>query len=352
MKNVQKIAVLLLSVILVVIAGCSSAKPPKEALQAAMTKITKADSYAVKMSFGLDELEVPQPATLEGNAAATAAIVGMIKDATITVDAVYKKNPMRTDMNMQIVVPGDMEMKLTVPMIMTEETLYVKIPQIPMLPLPETITDKFIKIDLKELAEKEGTAKLDLAAQQKLGKELGEVVLKHFDEKTYFSQPKADEAGLPAGLKADQIIAFEINESNYPKTVETIVNQVLPEVLNVLLANEASLKSLQLEKADIEKLKTDLETNKAELLDTLKNDVKVNSLKATGAISDGYLSYQAGKVSIEASDKESGQKMKLGLHYDVTYSEINKDAKFEGEIPTDAITLDELTQMFQLPVGL
>lgn len=352
MKMVQKIAVLLLAVIMVVIAGCSSGKPPKEALQAAMTKISEADSYTVKMTFGLDELEIPEDAALQGDAAASAAIVSMIKDATITVDAVYQKDPMRTDLNMEIVLPGDMEMKLTVPMILSEETLYVKVPQIPMLPLPETITGKFIKIDLKELAKQQGAGEIDMAEQQKLGKELGAVLLKHFDEKTYFSEPKAEDAGLPAGLKSEQVIAFEINDGNYDKTVETVINQVLPEVLDVLIANGESLKSLQLKKADIEKFKTDLETNKAELLDTLKKDVKVNSLKVTAAISDGYLSYQAGKINIEASDKESGQKMKLGLHYDVTYSDMNKAPKFENEIPTDAITLDELTQMFQLPVGL
>lgn len=345
MKKVQKLAVLLLAVILVVIAGCSSAKPPKEALQAAMTKITEADSYAIKMSLGLDELEIPQ------DAATTAAIVGMIKDATITIDAVYQKNPMRMDMNMNIVIPGDMEMKLTIPMIFTDEILYIKVPQIPMLPLPETITGKYIKIDLKELAEQQGAAKLDLAAQQKLSQELGEVLLKNFDEKTYFSELKAGEAGLPADLKADQVVAFEINEGNYPQTVDTVVNKVLPAVLDILLKNETSLQSLQLEKADIEKLKTDLETNKEDILNTLKNDIKVNTLRFTGAISDGYLSYQAGKVNLEASDEASGQKMKLGLHYDVTYSDIGKAPKFE-EIPTDVITIEELTQMFQLPTGL
>ncbi|WP_419876002.1 hypothetical protein [Candidatus Pristimantibacillus sp. PTI5] len=352
MKKFQKIAVLLLAVILVVIAGCSTGKPPKEALQAAMTKTSQADSYAIKMSIGLDELEIPQDAAMQGDAAATAAIVGMIKDASITVDAVHQKDPMRTDLNMEIVIPGDMEMKLTVPMILTEETLYVKVPQIPMLPLPETITGKFIKIDLKELAKQQGAAELDTAAQQKLVKELGEVLLKHFDEKTYFSKPKAEDADLPADMKADQVVVFEINESNYPQTVDTIVNEVLPEVLNVLLANEASLKSLQLEKADIEKFKTDLETNKTEIVDTLKNDVKINTLKATAAISDGYLSYQAAKLNITASDKESGQNVKFGIHYDVTYSDIGKAPKFENEIPTDAITLDELTTMFQTPTGL
>lgn len=352
MKMVQNLAVILLTVMLVVIAGCSSEKPPKEALQAAMTKMAEADSYAIKMSFGLDELELVPDAAMQDDTAATAAMIGMLKDATITVDAVYQKKPMRTDMNVEIVLPGDMEMKLTVPMIMTEETLYVKVPQIPMLPLPESVTGKFIKIDLKELAEQQGGAKIDVAAQQKLGRELGAVLLKHFDEKTYFNEPKAEDAGLPEGLKAEQIIAFEINESNYAKTVETVVNSVLPELIDVLLANEESMKSLQLEKADIEKMKSDLEMNKAEILDVLKNDVKVNTLKVTGAIQDGYIVYEEGQVNVEATEKESGQKIKLGLHFDVSYSEIGKAPKFENEIPADAITLDQLTQLFQAPVGL
>ncbi|RCW41182.1 hypothetical protein [Paenibacillus prosopidis] len=352
MKKMQNLAVILLTVLLVVIAGCSSGKPPKEALQAAMTKMAEADSYTVKMSFGLDELELTPDAAMQEDAAAAAAMIGMLKDATITVDAIYQKDPLRTDMNVEIVIPGDMEMKLTVPMIMTEETLYVKVPQIPMLPLPETVTGKFIKIDLKELAEQQGGATLDIAAQQKLGKELGAVLLKHFDEKTYFSEPKAADAGLPEELKADQIIAFEINESNYAKTVETVINQVLPELIDVLLANEESMKSLQLEKADIEKMKSELETNKADIVDVLKNNVKVNTMKVTCAIQDGYLVYEEGQVNVEATDKESGQKMKLGLHFDVSYAEIGKAPKFENEIPTDAITLDQLTQLFQAPVGM
>jgi hypothetical protein len=348
MKKAQNLAVILLTVLLVVIAGCSSAKPPKEALQAAMTKMAEADSYKIKMSFGLDELELAP----EDDAAAAAAMIGMLKGATVTVDAIYQKEPMRTDMNVEIVIPGDMEMKLTVPMILTGETLYVKVPQIPMLSLPETVTGKFIKIDLKELAEQQGGAEIDIAAQKKLGKELGAVLLKHFDEKTYFSEPKAEDAGLPEGLKADQIIAFEINESNYAKTVETVINQVLPELIDVLLANEESMKSLQLEKADVEKMKSDLEANKAEIIDVLKNNVKVNTLKVIGAIQDSYLVYEEGQMNIDATDKDSGQNIKLGLHFDVSYSEIGKAPKFENEIPTDAITFDQLTQLFQAPVGM
>lgn len=350
MKKVQKIAVLCLAVILVIIAGCSSAKPPREALQSAMTKMTKADSYAMKMSIGLNELEIPQEIT-QSDAAGAAALIGMLKDATITIDATYQKNPMRTDMNMQIVLPGDMEMKLTIPMIMTEETLYVKVPAIPMLPLPDSLTGKYIKIDLKELAAQEGTPAIDMEAQQKLGQDIAQVLLKNFDEKTYFSEPKAADAGLPSDLKADQVVLFQINESNYSKTVETVINKVLPEIIDLLLKNEDALKALQLEKADVEKMKTELETNKTELTNVLQNDIKVNTMKLTGAIKDGYLVYQDGKMNIEATDKDSGQKMKIGMNMSASYSDFNKAIEFP-ELPADAITLTELMKQFQLPVGL
>lgn len=351
MKKVQKVAVIFLAVILVIIAGCSSAKPPKEALQSAMLKIGQANSYSIKMTLGLNELEIPPSITEQSSAAQTAAMAGLLKDATITVDAIYQKNPMRTDMNMEIVLPGDMEMKLKIPMIMTEDTLYVKVPEIPMLPLPGTITGKYIKIDLKELAAQQGSSDINLEAQQKLGKDLGQVLLKHFDEKTYFSDIKAADAGLPADLKADQVIVFEINEGNYAKTVETVINKVIPEIIDVLLKNEDSLKAMQLGKSDVEKWKTELDMNKAEMLKTLQNDVKIMTLKITGAISDGYLVYQDSKVNVEATDKDSGQKMKLGLDVNAIYSDINKKMEFP-EIPSDAITLDEIMKQFQLPAGL
>ncbi|MCA0758242.1 hypothetical protein KP806_24610 [Paenibacillus sp. N4] len=351
MKKVKKITVLLLAVILIVIAGCSSGKPPKEALTAAMAKNAEADSYKMQMTLSLDELVIPQNAAVQAEAAAAAAMAGMLKGASVKIDAVYKKDPMRTDMNVEVVVPGDMEMKLTVPMIMTQDLLYVKIPQIPMLALPETATGKYIKIDLKELAAQQGGLEIDMAEQQKLGKELGEALLKHFDEKTYFSEPKAKDAGLPEDLKADQIVAVEVNESNYAQTVDTVVDKVLPEIIDILLNNEAYLKSLQLQKADIEKFKSELEANKAEVLNVLKNDVKVNQLKLTGAIKDGYLVYQAGQVNIEAKDKATGQQVKLGLHFNANLTDIDKEVTFE-ELPADAMTLDELTKMFELPAAL
>lgn len=55
MKKVQRIAALMLAVVLVVIAGCSSGSSPKQALQDSMTKMIDVDSYSAKISFGFDE---------------------------------------------------------------------------------------------------------------------------------------------------------------------------------------------------------------------------------------------------------------------------------------------------------
>ena len=52
---------------------------------------------------------------------------------------------------------GDMGMTFNIPMVMTAEKLYVKVPNIPFFPIPENVVGKFLELDLKELAEQEGT---------------------------------------------------------------------------------------------------------------------------------------------------------------------------------------------------
>lgn len=352
MKQVKRYALMAMIIMTMIVAGCSTSTPPKEALQSATLKTMEAKSYKMSMTMQLDELEIPESPETEANPFSTAAIAGMLKDITIKADAVYAKDPMRTDMNMEIVLPGMMDMKLAIPMIVTPEVMYVKIPAIPMLGIPESIANKYVMIDMKELAEQQGASvNMDIAAQQQLVKDASVLLLKHFDEKTYFSELKAADAGLPEGMKADQVVKFAISEENYGQTVETIVNKLLPELLDLLLANEDFLKSAQLEKADLEKAKADLETNKTEMLNVLQNKMKLNVLELTGAIKDKYLVYQGGKVGLEVNDEESGMNAKIGLSFTAQYSELDKEVKFE-DLPTDAITMDQLTELFGGAAGL
>ncbi|MBH5320500.1 hypothetical protein I6N90_22155 [Paenibacillus sp. GSMTC-2017] len=351
MKQLSRFALIVMMITAVVISGCSGATPPKQALQAAILKTMDAESYKLSTTIQINELDLP--VATEAKGFSIGSFAGILKDATIKVDAHYSKKSVRTDMNAEIVLPGMMDMKLTVPMIMQENLLYVKLPVLPLLQLPESVVGKYVVVDLDKLATDQGTnSPASFAELQKFIKEFSVAGLKHFDEKTYFSKVKAADAQLIEGLKVDQVVTFAINDKNYAGTVELLVNKVLPELLDIVLANEASHQVLQVEKAELEKLKADWDTDKTELLNVLQNDLKIHTLELTGAIKDKYLVYQNGKVNMEVTNKESGLINKVGFSFSGHYTELNKDVKFEQEIPKEVLTWEQVKVLLSSPVGL
>lgn len=352
MKSVQRIAYLVLIAALLVIAGCSTdSPPPKQALQDALKNMENLDSYSGQMSLGIDNMELPASQTQNG-IDMTTVLTGMLKGAKLDIKMVHAKEPLRTDMELKLQLSGT---TLTIPMIMTGEKLYIKLPALPMLQLPEAAADKFVELDLKALAEQQGAAAatLDAAAQQQFVQELGAVVLKHFDEKTYFKNVKAKAAEVPEDVKADQVVQFKVDDSNYKQSVETIVNELVPDLLAVIAANEAYLQDVQKSKEEVEKMKSDWGAGKAAKLDYLNRNVKVNELSMTGAINkDKLLSYQAGRVDVELTDQATGSVSKVNVHFGMTYNDLNGDPEFLYEVPADALKFEDLMKQMQLPQGL
>lgn len=333
--------------IIIVMAGCSSSKAPKDALLDAMTKTMEADSYSLSMSIEIDELATSHNNPQENKELFT--IIELMKDASIHVNAIYAKEPMRTDMNVEFTLPSLLNMKLNLPMIVTKEMLYIEIPAIPLLPLPDSVKDKYVMIDLNELAEQqESSSSLDFATRQSFTQEASLEILKQFDENN-FNVMKATEAGLPEGLKADQLIEFAINEENFAESMDTVVNKVVPGLLDLLLENDAYLPMLQLDKAVIEEQAAEWETRKPDVLNKLKNEVRINKLQLTNAIKDDHLVYQAGQFNIVGADAAAVETAKLGMSFNVQYFELNKSPAFEAEIPTETVTLEQLMHIFQSP---
>lgn len=350
MKTTRSIVLTALLVLMVALAGCSTGKTPKASLQEAMLNTMDASSYKLSMTMQVEELELPQ----SGAAGLTPiSMAGILKDAIINIDAKHDKEKSRTDMNLELVLPGMMEMKLAFPLIMTKDILYMKLPSIPLIQIPQEFTAKYIAMDLKELAEKQGQgAKINIEDQQKLGQQISAAVLKHFDDKAYFQQLKPEDADLPADIKPDRIIKFAITDEQYPQTVETLVNNVLPEMVDILLANSALLETLQVEQAKLEQAKEELQTNKTELLNVLQNEVKLTALELTGAIQDDYLVHQQGRIAVDATNSDIGHHIKLDVTFSGTYSDIGKTVEFQNELPTDTITLEEVMSSIKLPFGL
>ncbi|SDX54383.1 hypothetical protein [Paenibacillus sp. CF384] len=356
MKVWKRGTAVLLVASLAFLAGCSSAASPKEAMMDAMASNQKATSMTYKGSMTFTDLVLP-PAAADAagsaNSAMTATMLSFLKGTVINVHGSVQKSPMRAELTMDVTLgSGDVKLNASIPMIITEDKTWIKVPQIPGLPLPETIAGKFVEIDMKKLEQEQGAA--DVAASPQVGQDLLKALVDSLDEKTYFSEPEAaDVKGLAADHKVDQLVRFSINEQNVEAAWTAIMEKAAPQIIDILLKNEAYMKLFKLTKSDLEAAKKELEGKEdgkvKAAVDEMKKSIKINQLDVTGGITDDYLTYEGLDMNIESTN--SAQGMKLGIHFDLSLDDINKEIKFEYELPKDAVPVEKIQEMLGLPRG-
>lgn len=351
MNRLKIVVPMLLAALMLIVSGCSTGKSPKEDIVSALAKMQELKSYSFKGEMGFDELTLP--ASLSADDAEAAAMVSnLLKGAVVTFHGNAQTAPVRTEMTMDMKLGSeDMSFNISIPMIVTEEKMWFKMPQIPMFPMPDTVAGKFIEIDMKKLAEEQGQdlKALDTAATQQMIQDMTKTLMDNFDEKTYFSEVKAtDVKGLPEDLKDEKLIRFAITPDNFEQALTTIVEKVAPQWIDTLLKNESYLNTIGLTKEDLETAKKELAgTEDGEIkqgIDEIKKSLKINELSVTGAVKDDYLTYQSVIANVDVTNE--GETMKFGLHFDMHYDQINKDVKFEYELPTDAVPMEELQSLF------
>lgn len=343
--------VMLLAVALVM-TGCNTKKEPKEALTSAAVDVMKLDSYMVTNKFKITDFKVNVP---EVDQAQLGQTISMLKNAEITMKQVVQKDPMQSEAVIEFKAKSDdIEMSYKMPLIFTKDVFYLKVPEIPFLPLPESIVGKFIKFDLKEIAEESGEKVnfdvLNSDKVQKMTAEISNEILNHYDQAKYFKNVDKSEISLPDGFKAKQVVQFNITNDNLNEAIEILITKALPKVLDILNKEEYRTM-LNISEADITKAKSDLsEMTQAELqngLKELKDAVKINKLSLNTAIDDkNYPSYQEMNFDIEIGDFKNDQTVQINAKATTEMTKINEKVDFEYGIPTDAITLKELEEMF------
>ncbi|CAM3457814.1 lipoprotein [Marinicrinis lubricantis] len=342
----------MLLVFTLVLAGCGSKGEqlePKAALEKAVNAAMELESYGFKGKMKLN-IELP-PEILEADPDAGMAFQ-MLQSTELVVSGVYQKEPMQSEITVDLNM-GDM--KFSIPMVMKEKTLYVKVPDIPMISmfLPPDLIGKYIEIDLEELAELSGgelqTDSIDWETQQKLTIDMFDALLSSFDEKTYFKNYAADDVELPSGVEAEQVVKFQVNNDNFDDAVETFITKALPAVIDVLSKQEY-LDALGLEKSDLDQVKEDIELTDEEIADgisEMKETVKINDLSITTAMDEDYhLPYIEFNIDTDVTD--AGQTGNITFNYSMEMTNINKEQTFEIGVPSgdDVIDIMELEQMF------
>lgn len=340
--------VLLMSVVLV-LSGCNAKKEPKEALSSAAVQALKMDSYVLNNQIKIVDFSFDASMS---EASEMNAVFSMLKDAEINVHQIYQKEPMQTEATLEVKLTGDMSTTITIPFVMTKDSIYVKIPKIPFLPMPDNVVGKFLVMDLKELAEASGEEiNMDLFnpdKTQKLSGEISSAILAEYDSATYFKNVAPKDVTLPDGFQAKQVVQFNVTNDNVKEAVSILINKALPKVLDIL-GKEEYRSLLNLEQEDLDQAKKELqEGNQDELgqaLDEMKDYLTVNKFTVNTAIDKkNYPSYTDLNADVEINNPDTNEKMKLALQVTSTFSKINEKAAFTIGIPTDTITMEEFQE--------
>ncbi len=340
----------LLLVFTIALVGCTKKEEPKEAVKAATTAAAQMTSYTMSTQFKITDLAISSADGAAATDSTNAQIINALKNAEITANGVYQADPMQTEMTINLKLGGG-TMNFEVPIVMTQDTMYVKIPQIPMLPLPQTTVGKFLKLDLKELAQQQGQdyKPLSPATSQKLAQELSSAILDKYDQATYFKDIKPADASLPEGVDAKQVVQFAVTNDNAKQAVEIFVKQALPAVLDVI-SKEEYRSALNVSQQEIDDMKKDLNSQDSQsefskAVADLDKYLTLNQFHINTAINDkNFPVYQQMVMDAVFSDPDTKENVKLALDGNAQYSKINEKQTFAIGIPADGdvITMQEL----------
>lgn len=351
-KKFAAIMLTLLLAVTVVLSGCAKKEEPKAAVTNAATNAMKMTSYGMKSKYVIEDLQVNIPG-VEGDPDVTQAMT-MLKNSELTLDGIYQADPMQTEMKMGINLKGDMAMSINIDMVMTQEKIYIKVPSIPMLPIPEDVAGKFIMMDLKELAEQSGETfspeMLDAEKSQKFGHEILEAFLSEYDQAKYFQEIEVKDANLPEGVDAKQVVQFFITNDTLNEAVETLVNKVAPKVVDIA-GKEEYRQLLGLTQEDIDMAKEEVSSvNQDELktgMEEIQQALKINTFHVNTAIDKkDFPAYQDIIMNVDFNDPESDENVKLAVKGSTQYTNINEKQEFVIGIPNDAdvMTIEEFQE--------
>ncbi|SFB60204.1 hypothetical protein SAMN05216312_11698 [Cohnella sp. OV330] len=333
--------------VLILLAGCTGSKSAEETLQDALKKSSQIDSYSMKGSLQISDLKLPESADDGGY---TSMASSFLSNAELSWTGGYRKDPMLAEINLQVAIKGDLAMTVTVPILMNKEKLWVKVPNIPMLGLPAEIVGKYIEVDLKKLAEQQGEdlQSLDIGTTQKLVNDVSAIVFKHIDEDTYLKDVSAKDAGITAD-GVDKVVQTHVTKDQVEPLIQTVVNDIAPEVIDLLSKNEEYRKLLKIEQSDLDEAKKSLAESKdndiSKDLEEFKKSVQtLDILSNIGIDGKGYASYTDAKIAFAGS--EEGQSASGTIKVVQELTDINGDVKLSGEPKAeDVLTEDQLSQL-------
>lgn len=293
----------------------------------------KSYNYEGSMNFG-----ITLPQALLKEAPEMAMFAEMLKDIQIDVTGSYQKDPMMMDAMVNVKLSGDIQTTLSFPFVMTEEKMWIKLPQTPLFPLPEELDGKFIEFDFNELSALTGqaTGDVNLDLQTKLMNAISHLFIDHFAN-DFYSEVDNDSIDIPNDVDVKKVIKFELTNETLKPFIETLFSDFLPHLLT-LLENPEYAASLGLTPEDIKLAKEEIAKMAAHIdniVAEVTNVLTINRFKEYAVINkDDYIAYNLMDIDVDITVEE--ETFGINLFFNQGKSNINEDVKFSIGIPNEA----------------
>lgn len=328
-KRSVMITLLFMSALVLIVSGCTGQKAPKDTLSLAVSKMLEADSYVVESRIQVLGMELgSETADEEGisepsESSAMSALLPWLKNADIHIRQVYHKEPTQSEAVLEIKLQGKMATTVTLPLVITPGKLYVQLPNTPLVPMPEELVGQFVVLDFKELTQQSGQAvtglpKVSGGEVQQLGATFMTSLLAGFDGDTYFKYAEVEQAALPEGVLAKQVVQFAVSNDLVQQAREVLKGQVLPEVRSSWEQQGYSF-----------------------LPENLAEGMVIHQLTAQTVIDEQnypvYTTMDADLTLDIPSTSNAQESARITLRMTRQYSEINEQPAFVTGIPTNTI---------------
>ncbi|MBE3555322.1 MAG: hypothetical protein IMW85_10145 [Thermicanus sp.] len=273
------------------------------------------------------------------------AILKSLKNIRLTYEGAMNAEPLEGEITFSTEIPiGDLKTKIDLPILIKEEKVWIKVPQLP-IPELQNYAGKFIELDLEELEKLSGVETLPtdpakIAENTKIMnkmyyEEIFPLFFKSYGE-TYFKKGDLKEVEVPKEIAAKQSVEFTLTQEQLEPFITSLLTDFAPKVLDIMAKTEyqavTNLTTDQLNEAkkSIEEAKSEWEKNKGDLNKYIQN----TSVKGVGVIDkEGYLAHTLFEIGADLSDPENPGTVSLKLKAQSSALNINQKPTFKNTIP-------------------
>lgn len=315
-------------------AGCGQKLPAKDALKAATQQQATLNSYRFAGNLTLRVDSKSEVLNRDPNAK---LFLQALKNTKIAYHGSTSVDPMQTELILDATVPlQDISLNFTMPIVMNQDKLWVKIPALSMVPELNHLAGKYVEIDYKELSKLSGqpvSYTVNTKAQRELSAKIIDIFFKDLGN-DYFTDVKKEEAALPSDVTADQVVKFQLTNDTLEPFAKTFLGTTLPQIIDTISQSELS-KEINMTPEQATQAKSELQTaiKELEANKDWKKTVQIKKADWLFGVEKGGISYQKGDVDLTLTPPDQSGTLDFGFTLDQKITNKNTPPKWEIGTP-------------------